>query len=112
MMGDYPFDLSPGAKKPRVLRLFFRMLVVLAALLVAPVSRSDAQPAPAPSDATLFQNVRIFNGKSPTLSPPSYVLVRGNTIESVSTSPINAEAGVRVIDGGGPSRRRGCRNDC
>ena len=59
-----------------------------------------ATPA-ADGGATLFQNVRVFNGKSATLSPPSNVLVRGNLIERVSTSPIAADPNVRVIAGGG-----------
>src|ERR1700730_17732829 len=33
--------------------------------------------------ATLFQNVRIFDGKSEVLSAPSNVLVKGNTIERI-----------------------------
>ena len=33
---------------------------------------------------TLFQNVRIFDGKSAALSAPSNVLVRGSTIERIS----------------------------
>jgi imidazolonepropionase-like amidohydrolase len=60
------------------------------------------QPAPT-NDGTLFLNVRIFDGKSDTLSPPSSVLVRGRTIDRVSTSPIDV-AGIRnvtVINGGG-----------
>jgi hypothetical protein len=32
----------------------------------------------------LFENVRIFDGKSDTLSEPSNVLVRGNLIEEIS----------------------------
>ncbi len=49
--------------------------------------------------ATLFQNVRIFDGKSEVLSAPSNVLVKGNTIERISVSPITVEANanVRVI---------------
>jgi len=52
---------------------------------------------------TLFQNVRIFNGKSATLSAPSNVLVRGNTIERISASPITVEsnAKLRVIAANG-----------
>jgi len=60
------------------------------------------QPAPT-NDGTLFLNVRIFDGKSDTLSPPSSVLVRGRTIDRVSTPPIDV-AGIRnvtVINGGG-----------
>src|ERR1700736_3392355 len=51
------------------------------------------------SGATLFQNVRIFDGKSATLSAPSNVLVKDNTIARISVSPIplEANANVRVI---------------
>ena len=53
------------------------------------------------ASATLFQNVRIFDGKGGSLSAPSNVLVKGNIIERISTSPISAEPGVAVIAGGG-----------
>ena len=39
-------------------------------------------------NVTLFENVRIFDGKTANLSAPSNVLVRGNLIERISTSPI------------------------
>jgi imidazolonepropionase-like amidohydrolase len=62
---------------------------------VAPVLASDG--------ATLFQNVRIFDGKSAALSAPSSVLVRGSTIERISPDPTatDAGAGVHVIDANG-----------
>ena len=52
---------------------------------------------------TLFNNVRIFDGKSAALSAPSNVLVRGNLIERISTAPIPVDrrADTRIIDGGG-----------
>jgi imidazolonepropionase-like amidohydrolase len=52
---------------------------------------------------TLFSNVRIFDGKSGELSPPSHVLVRGNVIEKISTTPIPTDrrADTVLIDGGG-----------
>lgn len=46
--------------------------------------------------ATLFQNVRIFDGKSDALSAPSNVLVRGNTIERISVNPITVETSANV----------------
>jgi imidazolonepropionase-like amidohydrolase len=58
-----------------------------------------AQHAPAP--ATLFQNVRIFDGKSSAHSSHSNLIVRGNIIERIATAPIAAEPGVAVIDGAG-----------
>jgi len=36
--------------------------------------------------ATLFQNVRIFDGKNEVLSAPSNVLVRDNLIERISVA--------------------------
>src|SRR4029077_19479194 len=58
---------------------------------------------PIPKGVTLFQNVRIFDGTRSTLSAPSNVLIRGNTIERISTSPItvDANANVQVIAGNG-----------
>jgi imidazolonepropionase-like amidohydrolase len=49
----------------------------------------------------VFQNVRIFNGKVGQLSGPSYVLVRGNRIERISSTPLATESDTVVIDGGG-----------
>jgi imidazolonepropionase-like amidohydrolase len=56
-------------------------------------------PKPTGAGTTLFQNVRIFDGKNPTLSAAGNVLVRGETIERISSSPIavEASANVRVI---------------
>src|SRR5215472_9369841 len=52
---------------------------------------------------SLFSNVRIFDGKSDKLSAPSYVLVRGNVIEKISTTPLPTDrrADTTLIDGGG-----------
>ena len=51
----------------------------------------------------LFQNVRVFDGKSATLSVPSNVLVRGNKIERISTAPIPTDrsAKTQIIEGRG-----------
>ncbi len=63
----------------------------------------QTQQLPPAHDGTLFLNVRIFDGKSDTLSTPSNVLVRGRTIDRVSTAPIDVAAieNVTVINGGG-----------
>jgi imidazolonepropionase-like amidohydrolase len=52
---------------------------------------------------TLFRDVRIFDGRSAELSPGSDVLVRGFTIESISTQPIELDRNEQhiEIDGGG-----------
>jgi imidazolonepropionase-like amidohydrolase len=75
-------------------------LVTAAALLAFSATASAQTPTP-PAGSTLFQNVRIFDGKSGSLSPASNVLVKGNIIERISTETIGAEAGTTVIAGGG-----------
>jgi imidazolonepropionase-like amidohydrolase len=52
------------------------------------------------SQVTLFQNVRIFDGKSTLLSEPSNVLVRGNRIEKISTEliPTDRRGDTKLID--------------
>jgi len=86
-------------------------LLVLAALsgglCQASLGQGDADleapglaPFPTPSAggaATLFQNVRIFDGKSAALSAPSNVLVRGNTIERISVNPITVDTNTKVL---------------
>jgi len=93
---------------------FFRCALVLAALFVGLCQVCLAQDydievpgqppgVPAPKGVTLFQNVRIFDGTSPTLSVASNVLIRGNVIEQISPSPVTvaASANVQVISGNG-----------
>ncbi len=109
--------ISVGATIARKLKLALYPSLVMAALLVglcrASLGQGDADleaPGLAPfhttlagGATTLFQNVRIFNGKNAALSAPSDVLVRGNTIERISASPITVEgnAEVRVIAANG-----------
>lgn len=72
------------------------IVLVLLCVLAIPVNAQT--PAP---EATVFQNVRIFNGKAGQLLGPSHVLVRGNRIERISSTPIAADTGTVVIEGGG-----------
>jgi len=91
-----------GAARPCVLGRLLPSIAMLAALLVALPSPGEAQPtSPVEGGAILFRNVRIFDGRSTTLSAPSDVLVRSNKIERISTSPISSDPGTQVIDGGG-----------
>jgi imidazolonepropionase-like amidohydrolase len=57
----------------------------------------------APSGTVLFENVRIFDGKSDMLSGSMNVLVRGNAIEKLSKDPIPSAAGAntKIIAGAG-----------
>jgi imidazolonepropionase-like amidohydrolase len=70
------------------------------ALDLVPEQAAPTLPA---GGATLFRNVRIFDGKSAALSAPSSVLVRGNVIEQISVDPAATAAGadVRVINANG-----------
>jgi imidazolonepropionase-like amidohydrolase len=56
-----------------------------------------------PPSLTLFENVRVFDGKNDQLSAGMNVLVRGNTIEKISKDPIsiNGDPAAKVINGGG-----------
>src|SRR5215469_14527214 len=85
---------------------------VLTLLLAASCFGRFVQPALAasptaaqtqPLAATVFQNVRIFDGKGGQLSARSNVLVRGNKIERISSTAIPTEPGANtvLIDGGG-----------
>jgi imidazolonepropionase-like amidohydrolase len=105
-----PKKFEDGAM-PRALSTLFRhsqrasyRTLWLAVLLTGLCQTSLAQdydievpglPAPAPpigGGVTLFQNVRIFDGVSATLSGPSNVLIRGNIIERISANPIVVDA--------------------
>ena len=74
-----------------------RRRCVLALGLLSVCGASLAQPA----DATLFHNVRIYDGRSASLSAPSDVLVRGERIERISAAPITPPPSATVIDGQG-----------
>jgi imidazolonepropionase-like amidohydrolase len=63
----------------------------------------EAAPALPAGGATLFLNVRIFDGRNAALSALSSVLVRNNVIERISANPgaTEASADVRMIDANG-----------
>ena len=63
----------------------------------------QAAHATEPPALTLFENVRVFDGKTEALSASTNVLVRGNTIEKISKDPIaiDGNSSAKVIAGGG-----------
>ena len=81
----------------------FRRLVSATAVCALILSASAAQAQPATSAVTLFNNVRVFDGKGTSLSEPTSVLVRGNLIERISPTPIPVDrsATTTIVDGGG-----------
>jgi imidazolonepropionase-like amidohydrolase len=94
-----------GLTAARALKRKLRPSLLLAALSIGICQSVLAQGAPglAPAASTLFRGVRIFDGKSATLSASSDVLITGNIIERVSASPItiDAKANVQVVAGNG-----------
>jgi imidazolonepropionase-like amidohydrolase len=77
----------------------FRHLSIIHAVLLILCAAASAQP----ETTTLFQNVRVFDGKSGTVSPASNVLIKGNIIASVSTADIavDPKANPTIIAGAG-----------
>ena len=76
-------------------------LVTLIALLAFASPNSGF--AQSPEGTVLFQNVRVFDGKSSALSPPTNVLVRGNKIEKITTAdiPVDRGADTTIVNGDG-----------
>ena len=84
--------------------MFARTSAVVSAVLCLVGTTAFAQPQfVEPSTPILFENVRIFDGKSDTLSAGMNVLVRGNTIDKISKDPIPSDlsAITKIIAGGG-----------
>jgi imidazolonepropionase-like amidohydrolase len=97
------WDVLDRREQEMTMRLFVNMVlgvVVASALTAVGVS---AQAPQAQSTAVIFENVRVFDGKTDRLSGPSNVLVVGNVIRSVSAGPVAAlpEARVTRVAGGG-----------
>ena len=78
-------------------------LSLLWVAICAAAVRLPAQVAPT-AGVTVFQNVRIFDGRNGNLTGPRHVLIRDNVIERISPDPIRVGqdvSGAVVIDGGG-----------
>jgi imidazolonepropionase-like amidohydrolase len=73
-------------------------ILILAICVAWPAMAQEASKS-----VTVFSNVRIFDGKASELSAPSNVLVRGNIIEKISTTPIPTDRrpDTQLIDSGG-----------
>ncbi|MFU8821700.1 MAG: amidohydrolase family protein [Gammaproteobacteria bacterium] len=83
--------------QPRFMILLFAWITVTG-LPATPAFAQQPQPT-----TVLFETVRVFDGKSATLSEPMNVLVRGNVIEKISPDPIATDrsAMTRIIPGEG-----------
>lgn len=84
-------------------RLFRSMLCAATAGVFAATGASAQSPAPSPGPYVLFENVRVFDGRSDRLSEPANVMIVGNVIQAISTEPIAppADAPLTRIAGGG-----------
>src|SRR3954468_11676080 len=83
--------------------MYLRRLVSATPVCALILSTSVAQAQQTSGAVTLFNNVRVFDGKGTALSEPTNVLVRGNLIETISRTPISVDrrATTTIIDGGG-----------
>ena len=82
----------------------FRRAYTILALINLVSAAAFAQDRDAGSEAiTLFENVRIFDGKGAPLSAAMNVLVRGNVIDRISKDPIpvNRSLATSIIAGDG-----------
>ena len=77
-----------------ILKILISSLFLLAGLASAQSS---------PQNAVLYENVRVFDGVSEKLTPPTNVLVVNNLIKTISSKPIEIPQGTTatVIAGGG-----------
>ena len=99
----------PTDSRLKLISILSAFLLLACAFFQSGPSRADDFDTPEPAfpvqasgaSKTLFQNVRIFDGRSAALTPPSNVLVSGNTIQRISTDPIDAGADTQIIAGSG-----------
>jgi imidazolonepropionase-like amidohydrolase len=90
--------LHRGVSMRAVFRVLIGVVLVTAAVLF-PVASAQAPAAAgqtAMATGVVFENVRIFDGISGRLSGTSHVLVVGNVIKTIASSPIADPAGTTV----------------
>jgi imidazolonepropionase-like amidohydrolase len=78
-----------------------KALIILFLFFSCLATAATPSPSPQPS-VVLFEDVRIFDGKSAKLSKATHVLIQGNQIEKISAEPISVEKpGITRIKGEG-----------
>lgn len=84
------------------MKTFRWLAVTLTSLLLTPFLNAQSAPTPAPQPSSvLFHNARIFDGIRNELSGPADVLVQGNKIAKISSTPIHPDPDTKVIDATG-----------
>ena len=82
----------------RTLLSCFAQVIALVLLAgAAPTGRAAETSTP----EILFRDVRVFDGRSASLSGPTAVLVRGNKIAAVGAGAVTSIPSATIIDGGG-----------
>lgn len=74
------------------MKLRLKTSLLLSSVLCSALAMAQSSP----HSATLYENVRVFNGTSDKLSAPTNVLVVGNTIKTISNKPVDVPEGVTV----------------
>ena len=83
------------------MRNFRCVAVMILSLVLTPFITAQDTAANPQSPAVLFRNARVFDGVKDQISGPVDVLVQGNKITKISTTPIHPDADTKVIDGTG-----------
>jgi imidazolonepropionase-like amidohydrolase len=108
MMTGMRFDVgrrpdADAVHQRLLVRRSYGMKKWAALLCMGTVTSALAQTPPPPLAAVLFENVRVFDGRSDRLLPAQNVLVVGNRIQAISVAPITPPAGsplTRIAGGG------------
>jgi imidazolonepropionase-like amidohydrolase len=88
--------MSCWRKSPKVAGNLAVLASIGLSLSTSPAARAQQ------ASAILFENVRIFDGRSDALSGPSNVLIGGNKIEKISAAAVTVDAAqTATINGGG-----------
>jgi imidazolonepropionase-like amidohydrolase len=88
------------------------LAVAMAFFLLLPLLHAQNAAPPSPqSSAVLFHNVRVFDGVKEEAWGPADVLVQGNKITKISTTPIHPDGDTKVIDGTGRTLMPGLIDD-
>jgi imidazolonepropionase-like amidohydrolase len=77
------------------------LVLLIACLALLSEHATGQEKKEPPKTAVLFQNAKIFDGKSDRLLEGMNLLVEGNKIAEYRDSPIKAPPGATVIDAGG-----------
>jgi imidazolonepropionase-like amidohydrolase len=83
--------------------ILFAAATAVVALIAPDMALAQTAPAAKREPATLFQNVRVFDGSGMALTGPQNVLVAGNKIVKISATPITPDPQFELatIDAGG-----------